>query len=70
MKRINNVIHFSTSSTDTQEILDEASSLEFQSIALVGVDKYGTVYLSSKTEDAMKLLGALEAAKMEVYERW
>jgi len=67
---MSNVIPFCKGSKDIQEILNEASDLRFQSVVIVGTTPDGVVHLSNNSKDVLSLLGALEAAKMHVYEGW
>ena len=52
------------------EVLDEGKAFGFESVCVVGV-KEGTVYFhKSRNVDTVKLLGMIEVAKQEIWDKW
>jgi len=65
-----NVIAFGKKDDNVQEILYEAEHRLLQSVVVVGTDSEGRAHFASTSNSKMELLGALEAAKMHVWENW
>lgn len=67
----NKVVQFDEDERSVDEVLSDASAMGFDFVAVVGVDKEGTVFTkTSKTSDALRALGALSLARDEFVKNW
>ena len=67
---MNKVNDLRSENKDVLRMFMEASGLNLESAVIIGVESDGTVHLSSNAKDNLKLIGAIETAKMHVYEGW
>jgi len=68
---MSNVIQFGRKESSVQELLNDASDKCLASVVLVGTDAQGLVHFAHTAPESMvQLIGAVEAAKMHLYDTW
>jgi hypothetical protein len=68
VKKVHDIATAKSEHMLVKEILDEAIDHSFESVIVIGF-KEGTVrFMRSKVADTVQLLGAIEAAKMQLWE--
>jgi len=55
---------------ETKNILEEALSLEFDSVLIIGINDDGVHLQQSKSIDTLKAIGMIEAAKLQLWSEW
>jgi hypothetical protein len=68
MKRIHDISEVRSDHMQVNEILDEARSENFETVIVIGFKNKSVQFKRSKVKDTVLLLGAIEAAKMQLWE--
>lgn len=68
MKRIHDISEVRSDHMQVREILNEALAENFETVIVVGLKNGSVQFKRSKVKDTILLLGAIEAAKMQLWE--
>ena len=68
MKRIHDISEARSDRMLVNEILDETRSENFETVIIIGFKDKSVQFKRSKVNDTVLLLGAIEAAKMQLWE--
>ena len=68
MKRVHDISEVRSDHMQVSEILNESLAENFETVIVIGFKNKSVQFKRSKVSDTIVLLGAIEAAKMQLWE--